>query len=243
MQHVLEPPKGRFARIACAALASTLLLAPTAWASSLPLTIDPQAGFTVLTAEDGVTTAADLMVVEFRGPIASPMSDDLRKVWEEARKDGRFRRFALRLDSAGGNDLEGPRVISVLSEIREHAHLTTIVGEGDLCASMCVALFIQGEDRYASPASSWMFHGTSMRLSNVPDPARTDRHFDLFRARNIDSAFIDYLYTSEYVTRPGAFWLSGRELFEQSNIITHLLPNWRPAAPRHQPMQVMQSSR
>ncbi len=222
-----------------AVLLHTLPLAAT----SIPPDAGTAEAFTVLTAKDGVTSATDLMIVEFRGAIESPMADGLRKVWDEARAAGRFRRIAVRLNSPGGSDEHGFQVISVLAEIRAEAHLTTIVGEGDLCASMCVALFIQGDERYASPASSWMFHGTSMRLSNVPDPDRTEAHFDLFRSRSIDGVFIDRLFDGGYVTRPGAYWLSGKELFEQSNIITRLLPNWRPATPRHQPMQVMQRSR
>lgn len=243
MRHVLALSAGRLGRLAGAAVALALMSAQQSAASSLPLAVQEPDGFRVLSAEDGVTTAKDLMIVEFRGAIEAPVADDLRAIWEAARSTARFSRIALRLDSPGGDDRQGQRLIDLLGEIRAEAHLTTIVGEGDLCASMCVAIFIQGDDRFASPASSWMFHGTSMRLGNVPNPARTESHFDLFRARNIDSAFIDYLFDGEYVIRPGAYWLSGRELFDQSNIITRLLPNWRPAPPRHQPTQITQRSR
>jgi hypothetical protein len=68
-------------------------------------------------------------------------------------------------------------------------------------------------------------------MSNLPDPTLTDRYFELFRSRGIDSRFIDFLYTGGNVLKPGTYWLSGRELAEASNIVTDLLPNWRPAAP------------
>ena len=96
---------------------------------------------------------------------------------------------------------------------------------------MCVALYIQGEKRYASPASSWMFHGATRPLSNIPSLPMTADHFDLFEERKVDQRFIDFLFDNRYVTTPGAYWISGRELAGESNIITDLLPNWKPADP------------
>jgi len=48
-------------------------------------------------------------------------------------------------------------VISVLRE-RQQVRLITLVNEHDLCASMCVPIFLQGDIRYADPATSWIFH-------------------------------------------------------------------------------------
>ena len=76
-----------------------------------------------------------------------------------------------------------------------------------------------------------MFHGASAHLGNIPDPGLTARYFDLFRAREVGGDFIDYLYEQDYALAPGGYWISGSELARASDIITVLLPNWRPADP------------
>src|SRR5689334_18704624 len=59
-------------------------------------------GFNVVTAEDGMMSAADLVVIEYKGPIVFPMAENLREIWSEIRKNARFQRVALRLNSPGG---------------------------------------------------------------------------------------------------------------------------------------------
>lgn len=215
----------------CAALAICLAVAASPAVAKPFSTVSMMPGFRVVTSDDGAMRATDLVVVEFTGTIAAPMADDFRALWEEIRRDERFARVAVRLNSPGGSDIEGKAAIAVLAEIRAEKELATIVGEGDTCASMCIALYVQGETRYASPASSWMFHGATRATTNIPSLPLTASYFDRFRERGIDAAFIDYLYAEDYVTTPGAYWMSGRELADQSNIITDLLPNWRPQAP------------
>jgi hypothetical protein len=119
-------------------------------------------------------------------------------------------------------------VVEVLKNIRRQASLITLVGEHDLCASMCVAIYLQGQTRYASPAITSLFHGASASLGGVPSLTMTLRYFDLFTDRDIDESFIDFLFKNQYVTTPGSYRLSGSELAGQSNIITKLLPNWKP---------------
>lgn len=220
----------------CVAAAMT-----TPFAEAHPFAFDEagMVGFRVLTAEDGAISATDLVVIEYEGPIAWPMAENLRAIWSEIRASPRFRRVLLRLNSPGGADIHGMEVIAILSEMREHVALSTVVEQGEVCASMCIAIYIQGDIRYASPASAWMFHGASRAMSNIPSLSVTTDYFDLFRARGIDGAFIDYLFENQYVTTPGAYWLSGKELAERSNIITDLLPNWRPADPNPGPPNVI----
>jgi hypothetical protein len=225
--------------VKCLAVGVALAATPAPAAERFALDTSGMAGFAVVTAEDGMMTAGDMVVVEYEGPIAYPMAENLHTIWEHVARDGRFRKFVLRLDSAGGNGDHGEEVVAVLARIRAGAELVTLVADNDLCASMCVGIFVQGEKRYASPASSWMFHGASSYLSNTPDPALTARYFDLFRARDIDAGFIDYLYANDYVLQPGAYWISGAELAATSDIITDLLPNWRPADPLPQPPKIV----
>src|SRR4029077_6748174 len=67
-------------------------------------------------------------------------------------------RVVLFLDSAGGKVDDGDRVIEVLNEIKLRHQLITVVPHGKLCASMCIPIFLQGEDRIAARASIWLFH-------------------------------------------------------------------------------------
>ncbi len=189
-------------------------------------------GFDVLTSSDGVVSDPKTVVVKYSGPIIAAMAVDLRVIWREIDRQNRFDKVVLRLNSPGGIDTEGMEVIAILAEMRRTVSLVTVVAERDLCASMCVAIFIQGDSRYASPASSWMFHGASTRRGGVPNPVMTRNHFNLFRDRGIDGRFIDFLFARNYVTLPGAYWMSGSELAAESNIITRLLPNWIPARPQ-----------
>ena len=101
---------------------------------------------------------------------------------------------------------------------------------------MCVPIFLQGEMRYAGPATSWMFHGAAKGLSNIPSLPATQRYFDLFKERDIDASFTAFLFDNNYVTSPGAYWISGYELAAKSNIITELLPNWQPQEPDPGPL-------
>lgn len=189
-------------------------------------------GFDVLTSEDGAVSDPGTVVIKYSGPIIATTAVDLGTIWERIDRLGRFERVILRLNSPGGLDTEGSKVIAILSEVRRKISLVTVVAERDLCASMCIAIFIQGDWRYASPASSWMFHGASTVKGGMPNLALTKQHFDLFRSRGIDRRFIDSLFERNYVTVPGAYWMSGSELAAQSNIITKLLPNWVPERPR-----------
>src|SRR5262249_6779829 len=75
-------------------------------------------------------------------------------------------RVVLFLDSAGGQVDEGDRVIEVLKEIKQRHQLITVVPDGKLCASMCIPIFLQGEDRLAARASLWIFHEAAQRQAN-----------------------------------------------------------------------------
>jgi hypothetical protein len=221
---------GACSRILSGIAASVLFAANAATPAAHPLDLDTakMIGFKVLTAEDGAMSAKDLVVIEYDGPIAFPMAENLRAIWDEIKKNSRFQRVALRLNSPGGTDVHGLEVIDVLREMREKVRLMTVVNEHDLCASMCVPIFLQGDVRYAGPATSWMFHGAARNLSNVPVLAPTLRYLDLFKERGIDATFTSFLLDNNYVTTPGQYWISGYELATKSNIITKLLPNWQP---------------
>ena len=63
-------------------------------------------------------------------------------------------RVVLFLDSAGGQVGEGDRVIEALNEIKLRHQLITVVPHGKLCASMCIPIFLQGEDCLAAATAA-----------------------------------------------------------------------------------------
>jgi hypothetical protein len=204
-------------------------------AHPFPFDTSKLVGFDVLTAEDGATKSPELVVVKYEGPIAFPMAENLQTIWHGIRSSNRFKTMLLRLNSEGGTDVEGRKVIQLLRAIRGQMALTTLVGDHDLCASMCVPVYVQGDIRIASPASSWMFHGASRFMSNIPSLTATEAYFGMLSDRKIDANFIEFLFDNSYVTTPGAYWMSGSDLAARSIVITKLLPNWRPADPHPGP--------
>jgi hypothetical protein len=69
------------------------------------------------------------------------MADDLRAAL--GKYGTTLNRVVLLLASAGGQVEEGDRVIN---EIKLRHQLITVVAHGKLCASMCIPIFLQGED-------------------------------------------------------------------------------------------------
>jgi len=94
--------------------------------------------------------------IEWSGPIARGMADYLRSTF--ATYGAGLHRVILILDSAGGQVEEGDRVIHVLDELKQTRRLVTVVQDDKLCASMCIPIFLQGNDRLAGRASGWIFH-------------------------------------------------------------------------------------
>jgi hypothetical protein len=88
-------------------------------------------------------------------------------------------RVVLLLDSAGGQVEEGDRVIQILNEAKQTHRLVTEVLDGNLCASMCIPIFLQGDDRLAARASHWIFHEAAKPGANGKE--RTDMTMCLFR--------------------------------------------------------------
>jgi hypothetical protein len=108
------------------------------------------------------------------------------------------------------------------------------VRHDSMCASACVAIFVQGAKRHAGGSSTWMFHGVCAERANVPHLGQTDRFLDLLREAGVATAFLCMLVQEGYVTTPGKFWVSGYELVHvfHANIITDLMEPWRPEPPR-----------
>ena len=189
-------------------------------------------GLEIFTHEDQPGIASDAAGLRFEGQIARPLAGEFERLLIA---DGKpiYKRLMLELNSEGG-ELEAVKLVAgVLKKVGSMSALSTRVMDGKVCASGCLALFMQGQSRKASTSSVWVFHGACSANTNVPSLAATDQFLDLLVASGVKRDFTCELVQEGYVTSPGAFILSGYELFHNydAGIITELLPNWRPEEP------------
>jgi hypothetical protein len=193
----------------------TLLLAPANAARSEE---QPAAGASVeFNKEDGT------LYIDWLGPIVAGMADDLRAALD---KYGTIsQRVVLFLDSLGGQVEEGDRVIEVLNEIKLQHQLITVVPHVKMCASMCIPIFLQGEDRLAARASLWIFHEAAQREANGglrTDIAETWRLFRKYYAPA--GVSMHWLKSIAPMIKEADLWQTGGDLIRaKSGIILHPL--------------------
>lgn len=117
----------------------------------------------------------EVLVMSWDGEIRRGMAKVIRTAFEQ-HKD-QFKVIEFVINSGGGSVREGEQVIAVLQEIKKTHRLYTGVRAGRRCGSMCVFIYVQGQKRFAAPASIWLFHEVS----------RTDKHthkiYELDRAQ------------------------------------------------------------
>lgn len=190
-------------------------------------------GLQIFTHDNQANIAKDTAGLRFSGQITAGLAGALEKQLLEGGKP-LFARVILELDSEGGELDATENVVTVLKKVGSLSVLSTRVMDGKICASGCIALFMTGKVRRASTASMWVFHGACKSDSNVPTLAATSRYVALLESLGVKSDFTCKLAQEGYLTSPGAFILSGYELFHNydAGVITELYPNWRPEPPR-----------
>jgi hypothetical protein len=193
----------------------TLLLAA---ANAVPGVEQPAAGASFeFNKEDGT------LYIDWSGPMVVGMADDLRTGFD---KYGRvLDRVVLFLDSAGGQVEEGDRVIAILNEIKLRHQLITVVPHGKLCASMCIPIFLQGEDRLAARASIWLFHEAAQRQANGELRTDTAETWRLFRKYYAPAGVSTrWLKSIAPMIEEADLWQTGGDLISaKSGIILHPL--------------------
>lgn len=184
----------------------------------------------IFTRMDNDSIDERTMVMRITGAIFPPMAREIEQAW--ASRPGSIARMLIDIESPGGELGETERIVEVIRAIRAQGKVDSLVRHGALCASACVAIYAQGEERAAGGSSVWLFHGACHRGSNVPSIALTGRFLDLLAEAGVSSDFIRTLTERGYVTNAGKLWLSGYELHHvfEANIITRLLDPWRPEA-------------
>lgn len=170
-----------------------------------------------------------VVILRWLGEVRHPMNDKLAEAYRENRSG--TERFVLVLSSPGGSVSHGGAVIRTLREMRRSHQLETVIEGNGTCASMCVPVYLQGEERRAAARSRWMFHEVSVHdivtdekqsISPAERTARTDKLFDdYFRPAGVDARWIAEIRT---LMRKGDVWRSGEQLVRtKSGIILDLM--------------------
>lgn len=170
----------------------------------------------------------DTIVFLWRNQVEAPMARRFEEAYGEWRGQGS--RILIDLHSPGGALYEGEQVIRVIDRMKETHIVDTRVGDRRACFSMCVPIFLQGDQRTAAPNARFMFHEPTAydvyTGERVNEPAfereRTSRRFfeRYFVNSPMDAAWRDKLAV-EWKGRD--VFYTARELAEQnSNIVTEL---------------------
>ena len=119
---------------------------------------------------------------------------------------------------------EGERVIEVLRQIKATHELETVVAQGDVCASMCVFIYVQGQKRFGALTSSWLFHEVShmdpvTKQTTKLDRAAWERLVDKYlRPAGVSDAWIADLKPR---TVDSDYWQTGSDLIQSNSGIIH----------------------
>ncbi len=175
-----------------------------------------------------VRREGDAVVLFWKSGVDVPMA----RRFEEAFENWRYEtdRFIIDLHSPGGVLQEGEQVIRIINRMQRSHQVDTRVRARRSCLSMCVAIFLQGEERIAAPNSRWMFHEPTARDfytgEEINEPGfekriATDRFVDRYFVNSpMDPVWRDAL-TKEW--RGKDIWKAGQALVDEgSGVVTRL---------------------
>ena len=213
--------------------ASLWIAAQNAFAEPPSHPLDPAANSRRLTPGTLRVTspphAAGSVFFYWEGTIASPMAEQLNDAYRAFATSRR--RVVLILSSGGGSVSEGERVIALLQRIKRTHQLDTSVGQGGRCGSMCLPIYLQGQNRFGGRSSSWLFHEVTRPGSNFGRLKRADES----SKRLIEKYWIPAGVSREWIDRMLVeadnhdWWQSGHDLVvAKSGIITRPIENRRP---------------
>jgi ATP-dependent protease ClpP protease subunit len=166
----------------------------------------------------------DTVYLRWRGKIEAPMAARIAEAFD--RYKGSVHTFTLTLASPGGSLDQGADVVRLLRRIGETHELVTNVDAGDMCASMCVPVYLQGQRRIAAADAEFMFHEVNFRDffskeadSSVPQSSigtETDRLFDkYFESAGVSQSWLSRVRAQ--IVGGQEVWETGRQLFEENS--------------------------
>lgn len=170
----------------------------------------------------------DTVVLTWKSPVDAPMARRFEEAYNEWKHDAR--RFVIDLHSPGGSLREGEAVIRVIERMKQSHPVDTRVGRRRSCLSMCVPIFLQGDNRVAAANSRWMFHQPTARDvftgEEVDEPAFERRYASrrfvrrYFEQSPMDPRWLDALLKD---WEDGDVWKTGQVLYEENaGVITEL---------------------
>lgn len=175
-----------------------------------------------------VTKRDNAVVLSWQTSIDVPMAKRFEEAYAQWRE--KTNKFIINLDSNGGSLREGRQVIELIERMKKTHLVQTTVGENASCLSMCVPIYLRGEERTAATTSRWMFHEPTAYHFVTGEKADRD---DQDRRKAGERFFQNYFANSEmnpawreklqqaWIGRD--IWLSGKQLYDQnSNIILKL---------------------
>ncbi len=102
---------------------------------------------------------SDGVVFRWAHGVDAPMAYRFETAFAEWKH--RARRIVIELDSPGGALGEGRSVIEAIGRMKATHIVETRVAAGATCASMCVPIFLAGQERVAGAEARFMFHEPS----------------------------------------------------------------------------------
>jgi hypothetical protein len=176
--------------------------------------------------------------IEWSGPILPGMADYLRAALDTYATSSH--RVVLFLDSAGGQVEEGDRVIHVLDEIKQTHRLITAVLDDKLCASMCIPIFLRGDDRLAARTSLWLFHEAAKHGANGKE--RMEETLYLFRRYYVPAGVSVHWIKSilPIIQRADLSQTGGDLITAKTGIVTSPLEKWTERVVPPQPLEKAQ---
>lgn len=179
-------------------------------------------------AEVTVRNEGDAVALVWRSAIEAPMARKLEAAFGEVA--GRTGHVILDLNSPGGAVVEGGEVIDLVSRMRRTHRVDTRVRAGRSCFSMCVPVFLAGEERIAARSSQFMFHEPTARDlvtgERVDEPGFERR---ISTTRFVERYFVNSPMAPAWRENLVAQW-KGRDIYksakelvdEESGIVTRL---------------------
>jgi len=175
-----------------------------------------------------VTQTGNAVTLTWRSAIELPMTRRIEEAYAEW--GDKTDKFIINLDSQGGALREGRYVVELIDRMKKTHIIETHVGEGAICLSMCVPIYLHGEKRSASRTSQWMFHEPSsydyitdekVEENESDRRAASDRFFQKYFVNSEMDAQWRNKLQKEWVGKD--VWRTGQQLVdEQSNIILTL---------------------
>ncbi len=170
----------------------------------------------------------DAVVLTWRSGVRAPMAAEFADAYAEWA--GQTDRFVIALHSPGGSLTEGAAVVDVIERMKRTHQVDTYVAGGDACLSMCVPIFLRGEERRAGRSARFMFHEPSAYDAVTGEPVKqprfekdftTERYYRRFFGDSpMDPAWGEDL---KQQWRDKDIWKSAGQLVDEgANVVTDL---------------------